>query len=212
MSPRLPPPILALTPGDPSAFDPPRIERAVVRAVGAGLRGVVLREAALSDRAYLDLARTLQRILERVDGGWLALHDRPHLVAAAGVAAVHLGGRSLPPDEARAWLGDEVALGLSTHAGDDPAAWRAADYVVHGPVRATTKPGARAPIGFEALAAAVRATSCAVYALGGLEPEDAAQVVRAGARGMAVLSGLLARQDVEDRTRSYLESWRRAAG
>ena len=203
MSARRPPPIVALTPGDARAG----LERAVQSAVEAGLRGVVLREASLSDRAYLELALALRARLDPALGGWLCLHDRPHLARAARADAVHLGGRSLAARDVRAWLDPELALGLSTHAGDDPRGWSEADYLFHGPVLATTKPGARPPIGFEALARAVASTPRPVWALGGLEPADAAAVRASGASGVAVLSGILPRPDAALRAREYLERW-----
>lgn len=210
MSLRLPPALVALTPGDlavsPCASTAASIERAVGAAFEAGLRGVVLREAGASDRSYLELARSLRRILDSAAGGWLCLHDRPHLARAALADAVHLGGRSLAAKEVRAWLDPSIALGLSTHASDDPATWRGADYLFHGPVRPTTKSSARAPIGFDGLARAVRSTARPIWALGGLEPEHARAIAAAGARGVAVLSGILPRTDLGARVRAYLDN------
>jgi thiamine-phosphate pyrophosphorylase len=212
MSARLPPPIVALTPGDVAAGGAGELRRRVALAFGAGLRGVVLREAGLGDRAYLELARELRRALAREAGGWLCLHDRPHLAREVGADAVHLGGRSLPLDAVRDWLDAGVAIGLSTHADDDPATWRGADYVVHGPVQRTAKPQAREPIGFEGLARAAAAGSVPVWALGGLEPRDARAVRASGARGLAVWSGILPRGDPAGRARSYVEAWETAGG
>ena len=164
---RLPPPILALTPGTLVAADVPLFVERVRRCAERGLRGVLLRERQLSDRVFLELAHELRRVLPRESGAWLALHDRPHLALSVGADAVHLGGRSLAPAAVRAWLPRTVALGLSTHTGDEPATWREADYLFHGPVKATRK-GADTiqGIGFEALACAVRRTSVPVWALG----------------------------------------------
>ena len=209
MSPRPPPVLLALTPGDVAEAKAAReLERRVEAAFEAGLRGVVLREAALPDRAFLELALALRSILVRELGGWLCVHDRPHLAVASRADAVHFGGRSLPLAEARAWLPREVALGLSTHAGDDVATWRNADYLFHGPVLATSKPGARPPIGFEGLAGAAKSTDRPIWALGGLAPEHGARALASGARGVAVLSGLLPSGDPAARAAAYLQGLR----
>ena len=209
---RLPPPILALSPGTLASADAQAFVARVARCREAGLRGVMLREPRLSDREYLALAKALRDALPREDRGWLALHDRPHLAAACEADAVHLGGRSLRPALLRAWIEPHIALGLSTHAADDAESWSGADYLVHGPVCATHKGDASIEgIGFEALARGVARASVPVWGLGGLGPEHAAALVQAGASGLAVLSGLLSRPDAEHRAAEYAQAWLEAA-
>ena len=194
---RLPPVLLALTPGDAAPDLPAR----VARAAAAGLRGVLLREPRLEDSAVLALADELARALAPWPGAWLGLHDRPHLAGASGVQGVHLGGRSLAPGEVRAWLPAGVALGLSSHAGDPPARWRAADYLLHAPYGRV--PGKGEPLGVEGLRAAVAAAACPLWALGALSPDDVGAVLGAGARGVAALRGLLGAPDPAEATRRW---------
>lgn len=209
---RLPPPILALSPGTLASADVPAFVARVARCRAAGLLGVLLREPRLSDREYLALAQAVRTALPRESAGWLALHDRPHLAAACEADAVHLGGRSLRPARVRTWIDPQVALGLSTHAEDDAASWSGADYLVHGPVCETHKGGTRIEgIGFEALARGVARATVPVWGLGGLGPGHAAALVAAGASGLAVLSGLLARPDAERRAAEYAQAWLEAA-
>jgi thiamine-phosphate diphosphorylase len=195
---RLPPALLALTPGDGA----PDLCARVVRAAAAGLRGVLLREPRLEDRAYLALAHELARALAPWPDAWLGLHDRPHLALAAGAAGVHLGGASLAPAQVRPWLAPALALGFSSHASDDPARWRGADYLLHAPFGVV--PGKGAPLGPTGLAAAVRAALCPVWALGGIEPGDVAAALGAGASGVAVLRGVLGSADPARATQAYL--------
>jgi thiamine-phosphate diphosphorylase len=195
---RLPPSLLALTPGDGA----PDLCARVARAAAAGLRGVLLREPRLEDGACLALAGELARALAPWPGAWLGLHDRPHLAHACAAAGVHLGGASLTPDQVRPWLAPGVALGLSSHAGDDPARWSGADYLLHAPFG--NVPGKGAPLGPQGLAAAVRAAPCPVWALGGIGPDDVAAALGAGARGVAVLRGLLGAPDPARATLAYL--------
>ena len=189
---RLPPALLALSCGEAR---PREVHQAVAAAVARGLRGVLLREPALGDRDFLELACALRALLALDEGGWLCLHDRPHLVAACGADAVHLGGRSLAAEHVRPWLGEGIALGLSTHEGDDPAGWACADYIVHGPVGEVSKTHARAPIGSAGIARAAAASRVPVWALGGVRPEDAAGLRAQGAAGVAVMSRLLGAPD-----------------
>jgi thiamine-phosphate pyrophosphorylase len=186
-----PPRLLALSPGDLDGDRCAPFVTRVARAAEAGLKGVLLREPGLGDRATLELARALA---ERVP--WLGLHDRAHLAAAAGARAVHLGFRSLRPSEVRNWLADDVAIGLSTHAADDPATWGGTDYLFHGPIFDTpSKAGLLEAIGCAGLARGVRAAPAPVWALGGLRPEHAASVLATGARGLCVRAGILGQRD-----------------
>jgi len=199
----LPPTLLALTPGTLGAGDARAAAELVQRvraAVDGGLAGVLLREPGLADGELLALARELR---ERFGELWLGLHDRPHLARAADVRAVHLGGRSLPPRAVRPWLPAEIAIGLSTHADDEAADWDGADYLFHGPVHPTPKPRPRAPVGPAGLARAVDRAVVGVWGLGGIGPEQVAEVLKAGARGVAVLSGILPAADPRAAAQRY---------
>lgn len=201
---RLPPPLIALTPGDAEAARSGELERRVAAAVKGGLRGVLLREPELEDGPFERLAARLRSRLDAV-GGWLGIHDRPHLAAAAKADGVHLGFRSLEPAEVRDWL-PGVALGLSTHA---PAVagvtdgWSAADYLFHGPFGPVQKDPPLEPVGTAGLARAVSGTDRPIWALGGIAPGDVPEVLASGVRGVAVLSGILPDADPERRAAEY---------
>ena len=65
--------------------------------------------------------------------------------------------------------------------------------------------------GFGGLAEAVRGSDRPVGGLGGLTPDDSAEVRRSGARGLAVLSGVFGAERVGDATRAYLVAWEQGA-
>lgn len=211
MSRRRPPPLVALSPGDLSEQGTPGTARfldAARKAVHAGLRGILVRESAMPDRSLLEVVREVREILPpNRSGGWLGIHDRVHLAQACGAQAVHLGFRSLEPEEARRILAEEIAIGFSAHEGDDIELWRASDYLFFGPVLDTpSKRGLKAPVGFVRLAAAVARSPVPVWAIGGLAPEHAAPCAEAGCAGMAVRSGLLAAGDSADACRGFLRA------
>ena len=198
MSVILPPVLLALSPGNLAlgeGFVPRQADLLgrVRAAYRGGLRGMLLREPELPDAAFVELAGFLRAIFEE---GWLGLHDRPHLVQEVGAQAVHLGFRSLSPLEARQCVGEDVAIGLSTHAGDPPQSWAGADYVFHGPVFAPlSKADHLAPVGPSGLQAFVGIAGVPVWGLGGITAELAPTVLGTGARGVACLGGLLPQDD-----------------
>ena len=197
---RLPPALLALSPGD---LDPGRARvfpSVVASAAGAGLMGVLLREPMLGDRALLQLARSVRPLLG--EAGWLGLHDRAHLAEAAGADGLHLGGQSLPPADVRSWLAPRVAIGLSTHSDDDPLGPPDADYVLHAPVFPV--PGKGPALGLEGLAREVLRAQLPLWGLGGIVPETVADVLAAGARGIAVLRGIFGSPDPAGAVTRYL--------
>lgn len=206
--PRLPPALLCISPGGLEGAQAGAWLAQLERAVAAGLRGLILREPRLADGSFLELARAVRARLDAGAGGWLALHDRPHLVAAAGADGVHLGGRSLAPGRVAAWLGTGRSVGSSSHEGDAPDARRGAHHLLHAPVFAV--PGKGPGMGELNLARAVESAGVPVWGLGGVQPENVGAVVAAGCRGVAVLRGVFAHADVEARTRAYLTALARA--
>lgn len=204
--PRLPAGLLALTPGDLDAAGARAFVPRAAAAVKAGLAALLVRERLLSDRAALELAQRLRDVLG--PAGWIGVHDRVHVALAAGADGAHLGFRSLPIAAARRALGSDLALGFSAHAGDEPARWEGADYLVFGPVRATpSKAGLLEPTGFAGLASACARARVPVFAIGGLEPADGPAVLAAGARGACVLRGVFGAADPGAAVRAYLAAW-----
>lgn len=201
------PRLIALSPGDLGPADRARFLAALERAFAAGLPGLLLREPRLSEREFLGLGKAVLGLRARYPGVWFAVHDRAHLAVELCADGVHLSFRSLRPAELRAWLAPGIALGLSTHAEDDPRTWGGADYLFHGPLHATpSKAGRVAPVGFEGLARAVCVASAPVFALGGVTPSDLARLRGLGVYGAAVQSGLLGASDAGSATRAYLEA------
>ncbi|MDF1837011.1 MAG: thiamine phosphate synthase [Planctomycetota bacterium] len=182
---RLPPKLLALSPGDlqPEGFA--AWLKDLGRCVDAGLLGVLIREPHLPDALRLYLALQVAKRL-KPNGGFVAMHDSAHLARAAGVDALHLGFRSLPLEEVRAWCHDSLSLGLSTHQGDLYGSTRP-DYAFYGPVFETpSKVGLKAPVGLEDLAKRCSDSPVPIWGLGGIHPETAAAVLDSGVAGLAV--------------------------
>lgn len=187
---RLPPRLLALSPGDLSPAHTARFLVEAARAIAAGLDAIVLREPELSDRATLELARELR--LRLGPRGYLVLHDRVHLAEASGADAVQLGFRSLAPADARSVLAPGIAIGFSAHAGDALEPWAASDFLLLGPVFDTpSKRGLKEPFGVAGFARECARAPRPVWALGGITAANAREVLACGARGVAVRGAIL---------------------
>lgn len=162
--------------------------------LGAVLEGgvdiVQLRDKRLEARELLAAAAVVRRRTSEA-GALFVVNDRVDLAIAAGADGVHLGQADLPVRVARAQLGPEPLIGLSTHRfeewGDaDPEA----DYLGVGPVFATpTKPG-RPAVGLELVNRAAGAVRRPWFAIGGIDQANIAQVVDAGATRVAVVRAL----------------------
>ena len=110
----------------------------------------------------------------------------------------------MPVSVARRLLGPTGLIGVSTHGVDEvlDAESQGADFVVLGPVFATpSKHRYGPPIGLHVLAEAVRRASIPIFAIGGVGAQQIADLRRAGAYGVAVISAILGAEDVLAATR-----------
>ncbi|TAJ19001.1 MAG: thiamine phosphate synthase [Planctomycetota bacterium] len=200
---RLPPPLIAVTPGTSAAGGLAALRARLCALVELDGVGVLLREPALGEAAQFELLRELRA---RAPRAWLCAHARPALALAAAADAVQLSFRSLLPRELAGWIRARVALGLSAHAHDAAERWDGADYLIVGPVRDTpSKRGLVEPLGDAGLAREVaRAAGRPVWAIGGLGAGDVAAVRASGARGLALRGALFDAPDPVAAARAVL--------
>jgi thiamine-phosphate pyrophosphorylase len=176
--------------------------RASSRFLEGALRGgvdiVQLRIKNASDEQILDAAGAVSAACRAHDALFI-LNDRPDLVEATGADGVHVGQDDTSVGEARAMVGEERIVGLSTHTPEqiDAAIDAGVDYIGVGPVYETpTKPG-RAAVGLDLVRYAAEHARVPFFAIGGIDAERAAVVVGAGASRIAVVRALTQSQDPE---------------
>lgn len=168
----------------------------------AALRGgvdlVQLRDKHGDDETLLRAAPHFRAAAD-AHGALFILNDRPDLVIATRADGLHVGQDDLPVAQARAAIGPERILGLSTHTPDQVGAADARhelDYFAVGPVHATpTKPG-RAPVGLELIehAASVE-RRLPWFAIGGVDATTVGGVTTAGATRAVVVRALTHAED-----------------
>lgn len=176
------------------------------RAVGEGLSAIQLREKDLSPSALMDLGRHVLEIA-RSRGAKLLINDHIDVALALHADGVHLRANSLPVSVARKLIGPTRLIGVSVHSEEDAihADGDGADFAVLGPIYDT--PSKRAfgpPLGLSVLERAAVKCRMPVLAIGGITPSRVPEVRRAGARGVAVLSAILAADNVEMVTRQLV--------
>lgn len=159
--------------------------------LGAGVDIVQLRMKGARDHAIVAAGRRFARAAAR-HGALFILNDRPDLVAGTGADGVHVGQDDIAVSEARAVVGPDRLVGLSTHSPAQVAATADldVDYIGVGPVHATpTKPG-RPAVGLELVRYAAEHATVPFFAIGGISPENVEAVRSAGAGRIAVVRAL----------------------
>ncbi|MGE4371468.1 MAG: thiamine phosphate synthase [Xanthobacter sp.] len=170
----------------------------VEAAAKNGVTLVQLRDPQAHGRALVQQARDLKALLAPLSIP-LIVNDRVDVALAAGADGVHLGQEDMSPQDARALLGPEAIIGLSVGnpvelAGSDLTD---VDYLGTGPIRNTgTKANAGAAIGPQGLAAVRALTRLPIVGIGAVAVDNAADVIRAGADGVAVVSAICAADDI----------------
>jgi thiamine-phosphate pyrophosphorylase len=157
-----------------------------------------VREKAADDRAFLAAAEAARRLCDRYPA-LLIVNDHVALAAECGADGAHVGEHDLPPGLARALLGPERLLGLSTHDAEEvlEARTHGVDYVGLGPCFPTgSKALARAPGGPELVRGATAvAGGLPLFPIGGITSGNAGALAAAGARRLAVGSAVLRAAD-----------------
>ncbi|WDP90195.1 MAG: thiamine phosphate synthase [Desulfobacter sp.] len=169
----------------------------VARAVRAGVCCVQLREKTADTRAFLERALALKALLSGT-GIPLVINDRIDIALAAGADGVHIGQSDMPYEKARALLGNDSIIGLSVETWEDVEAAQNLDlaYIGVSPVFATpTKTDTKSPWGLSGLARIRTFSRHPLVAIGGLNPGNTGEVVRAGAHSIAVVSAICAAED-----------------
>ncbi len=185
----------------------------VKAAVEGGVTVVQIRNPHAPARQLVEEARALITWL-RPRGVPLIVNDRVDVALVSGADGVHLGQTDLAPADARRILGADAIVGLSVGTLSELAvsSLDGVDYLGVGPVFGTaTKADAGAAIGPEGVAAIRARVSQAIVAIGGLNAANAAEAIRAGAQGVAVVSALCAAPDPAHAARAIADAVRRAA-
>jgi thiamine-phosphate pyrophosphorylase len=169
---------------------------------------VQLRSKHATDARALGWARRIRELAEAHQALFF-VNDRFDLALAAEADGVHLGQRDLTPRRLPREARHRLLVGYSTHTLEQIRASREEpiDYVAFGPIFASpTKASEPGPRGIALLTEGARlAQPRPLVAIGGITPGSVGEVVRAGARAVAVISALAAAADPEGSARELAE-------
>lgn len=170
---------LVLAAGDTHVLEP---------ALRGGVDVVQLRDKELDDDELIAAAEPFRKACRR-HRALFVLNDRPDLVEACGADGVHVGRSDASVEEARALVGPERLIGLSVSTFEELQDVAGADYVGVTAFETPTKADAVAG-GLELIRDAAAALTVPWVAIGGIDLDNVADVVAAGAPGIAVVRAI----------------------
>ena len=173
------------------------IEQVLETAFVAGVKGVLLREKDLPDKELLLLAQRVRDLSLR-HGVKMLVSTRADIAVAVGADGVHLPSEGVSLKAAREVVGVERYIAVSTHslAQALQAEDEGADFLTFGPVyRTKSKEKFGEPKGLGALEEVCKKVRIPIFAIGGMNQENAAEALNRGAFGIAAISAVMAAED-----------------
>lgn len=176
-------------------------------ALRAGVGTLQFRDKNASTRELISMAVIL-RDLCRDHGALFIVNDRVDVAMAIGADGVHVGQNDMPVHLARKILGVHSIIGASVRSpGEAALAYgEGADYIAANLIFPTdTKTDIGEPLGIEAISELKKASPLPLVAIGGINPSNVDAVREAGADGIAVVSAIMAAEDVTAAVRTLLK-------
>lgn len=169
-----------------------------------GSRGALhLRSRALSGHTYVEIAERLVRV-GRNAGAAVIVNERLDIAMAAGADGVQLGHGAVQATDVRR-IASGMQVGVSVHsAAEAQQIGTDADWLIAGAIYPTRSHPREAGRGLDFVREVVTAAAVTVIAVGGVKPEYVASILRAGAAGVAVISGIWDEKDPNDALTHYL--------
>jgi thiamine-phosphate pyrophosphorylase len=188
---------------DLSYVNTPDAARVTEAMIEGGVDLIQLRGKQCSLDELADLAVRLHEVTSRFTTP-LIVNDHAEIAAKISVEGVHVGQNDDLIDVARKKTGRNVLVGKSTHNFEQALAAQreGADYIGFGPIFATpTKPDYQ-PIGLKQIESVHRNVALPIFCIGGIKIDNLEQVIAAGARRVAIVSGLLKAPDIAEYARA----------
>ncbi|MCX7904092.1 MAG: thiamine phosphate synthase [Caloramator sp.] len=185
----------------------------VERMLKSGVKIIQYREKKKTLREkLLECEKIRQMTLDY--GCIFIINDNIEIAKMVSADGVHIGQDDYPLERVRDFLGGEFIIGLSTHSREQlyDAHRIGADYIGVGPIFKTfTKEDVCDPVGFEYLDIAVKESKIPFVTIGGIKENNMEEVLKRGARCIAMVSEIVASDDIEGKIKAVvnkLNNWR----
>ena len=173
--------------------------RVAEQMVTGGVDLIQLRGKEKSIDELIKLASEIHEISAR-SGTPLIVNDHAEVAVKVPVEGVHVGQDDDSVADVRRRVDRKILVGKSTHSLEQAlvAQREDADYIGFGPIFATpTKPDYQ-PIGLKEIEGVHRDVVLPIFCIGGIKIDNLKQVITAGARRVAIVSGLLRATDIAE--------------
>lgn len=189
----------------PDCADTAELLRRTQLVLAGGARVLQYRNKTANKALFLAQAQCL-RELTRQFSVPLIINDDVQLAAQVGADGVHLGAEDATPNAARAVLGQQIIIGVSCYNSPSlarKAVMEDADYVAFGAFfTSTVKPDAVAA-NIELLHQMHTELEVPLVAIGGITTQNGADLIKAGADALAVISALFDAADIQLAAQSF---------
>lgn len=194
---------------DPETTAGRDVEEVAAATLKGGTAVVQLRDKTRDKGEVLPVARRIREMCESA-GAIFLVNDDADVAHAAGAHGLHVGQTDLPVAEARAVLGPRAIVGRSNHSMQEAmdSQSQGVDYMAMGTIYPTSTmgKGQRGPVGTDILRRLKESVSQPVVAIGGINLGNIAEVVRAGADCVCVVSAVTMADDPEAATGELVEA------
>lgn len=184
-------PVIHAVTDSASVLQPGFVDRATRVMETLGSRGAVhLRCSRASGRQFHDIAAKLVEVQNRT-GCWLVVNDRVDVARAVGARGIQLASHSLQVSDAIA-VAPDIPVGTSVHSKDEAieAEKAGASWCVAGTIFETPSHAGRPPARLDFVRSVVASVVIPIIAIGGVKPENVADLIDAGAYGVATIRGV----------------------
>lgn len=173
------------------------LDDCVEQALAAGVTLVQYRSKHTDGNAMYTEAMQIKAICDKYNVP-LVINDRLDVAMAVGAAGVHLGQDDLPCSVARKILGEKYLIGVSAHNPQEAlqAVSDGADYLGCGAVFGTTTKTDTSKLGIAGLSAIRKAVTIPIVGIGGINIDNYNEILNTGADGAAIVSGILAQDNI----------------
>lgn len=165
---------------------------AIASALQGGVNIVQLREKNMPANKVLELGRKVKQLCLEYNAVFI-INDRVDIAALLEADGVHLGQDDLDVASARTILGNNVIVGVSTHAPEQAlkAVEDGADYIGVGPVFSTPTKEGRTPVGIEYVRWVSKNIEIPAFAIGGIDLDNIDEVIEAGLSQISVVRAII---------------------
>ncbi len=183
-----------------------KLEDQVERSVKAGATFIQLREKDLDFDHFVDEGLKIKEITDRYQVPFV-INDNIEVALAVNADGVHVGQSDMNAKDVRSLLGPDKILGVSARTVEQAllAQSQGADYIGVGAVFSTTTKNDADDVSFEEVKAICEAVTIPVVAIGGINEHNILQLKGCGVDGVAVISAILAKPDIEKATKELSE-------